>query len=160
MSEAVADAVRFVQRSTRHRPQTEAEIAAKLAQRDYGQDTIDAALAEARRQGMVDDAAFAAAWVEDRGRTRGFGAARLRTELARRGVVDADIDAALARLADRDDHSTAVELARARLRQLPTGLSAEAVVRRVGGYLLRRGHPPGLAERAAREVAGADADWD
>lgn len=160
MSEAVADAVRFVQRSTRHRPQTEAEIAAKLAQRDYGQDTIDAALAEARRQGMVDDAAFAAAWVEDRGRQRGYGVARLRTELARRGVVDADIDAALTLLSDRDDHTAAVGLARTRLRQLPAGLSTEALVRRLGGYLMRRGHSPGLSERAAREVVGADCDWD
>lgn len=156
--QAVTSALRFVLRSTQNRPQTEAEIASKLRGRDYGDDTIDRTLAEARRQGAVDDAAFAAAWVEDRGRQRGFGAARLRDELARRGVTEADIDAALRHLDDRDDHTTAVELARARARQLPANLSRDATIRRLGGYLVRRGHPPGLAERAAREIAGADAD--
>lgn len=160
VGDALAAALRFVLRSTQNRPQTEAEVAVKLRQRDYAEDTVSAALVEARRQGMVDDAAFAAAWVEDRGRQRGYGVARLRTELARRGVVDADIDAALTLLSDRDDHTAAVGLARTRLRQLPAGLSTEALVRRLGGYLMRRGHSPGLSERAAREVAGADGDWD
>lgn len=153
--EALAEAVRFVLRSTRKRPQTEAEVAAKLRRRGNGEDVIERTLAEARRHGLVDDAAFAVAWVEDRGRHRGFGAARLREELARRGVCDADIDAALRRLDDRDDHTTAVELARQRAARLPGNLSQDARVRRVGGYLVRRGHPPGLAERAAREALGA-----
>lgn len=158
--QAVASALRFVLRSTQNRPQTEAEVASKLRGRDYGDDTIERALAEARRQGVVDDSAFAAAWVEDRGRQRGFGAVRLREELGRRGVTPADIDAALRRLDDRDDHTTAVELARTRAQQLPANLTPEAMVRRLGSYLMRRGHPPGLAERAAREVAGASEGED
>lgn len=158
--EEFASALRFVLRSAQNRPQTEAELASKLRGRGYGDDTIDRALAEARRQGVVDDSAFAAAWVEDRGRRRGFGAARLRDELARRGVPEADIDAAMRQLDDRDDHTTAVELARTRARQLPTNLTGEAIVRRLGSYLMRRGHPPGLAERAAREVAGVRARDD
>jgi regulatory protein len=150
--DAVAAAVRFVVRSTRTHPQTEAEVAAKLRRGGHDETVIDRALAEARRQGLVDDAAFAAAWVEDRGRNRGFGTARLRDELDRRGVCEADIDAALHRLADRDDHTAAVELARRRAAQLPGTLSVDAKLRRLGGYLVRRGHAPGLAERAAREV--------
>lgn len=156
--QAVASALWFVLRSTQNRPQTEAELASKLRGRDYGDGTIGRALAEARRQGAVDDSALAAAWVEDRGRRRGFGVTRLRDELARRGVSEADIDAALRQLADRDDHTTAVELARTRARQLPANLTREASVRRLGNYLVRRGHPPGLAERAAREVVGAAED--
>lgn len=151
--EHVNAALRFVLDSTQRRPQTEAEIARKLRQRDYDDATIQQALTAAKHQGMIDDAAFAAAWVEDRGRQRGFGAVRLREELAGRGVGAVDIDAALHRLDDRDDHRTAVELARARVGQLPDGLSRDALVRRLGRYLLRRGHAPDVAERAAREVA-------
>lgn len=156
----VTAAVQFVLRSTEKRPQTEAEVADKLRRRGYGEQVVDAALAEARRVGAVDDAAFATAWVEDRGRNRGFGQARLRTELQRRGVEDAQIDAAVRQLDDRDDHSTAVTLARRRARQLPDHLDQAALLRRLGGYLTRRGYPPGLAERAAREVAGVEDAWD
>lgn len=151
--EQVNAALRFVLRSTQNRPQTEAEIVRKLRQREYADETIDQTLSAAKQQGLIDDGAFAAAWVEDRGRQRGFGPVRLREELARRGVGEVDIDTALRQLDDRDDHRTAVELARARARQLPGNLSREALVRRLGGYLMRRGHPPGLAERAAREIA-------
>ncbi len=150
----VAKALAFVLRSTRQRPQSEAEVAKKLRDREWGADVIDAALARARDLGAVDDGALARAWVEDRGRRRGFGAARLREELRRRGISDADVDAALASLADRDDHSVAVDLARRRHRQLPGGLDTTTVVRRLAGYLVRRGHPRGLAERAAREAVG------
>lgn len=153
--EQVNAALRFVLRSTQNRPQTEAEIVRKLRQREYADETIDQTLSAAKQQGLIDDGAFAAAWVEDRGRQRGFGPVRLREELARRGVGEVDIDTALRQLDDRDDHRTAVELARARARQLPGNLSREALVRRLGGYLMRRGHPPGLAERAAREIAGS-----
>lgn len=151
--EQVNAALRFVLRSTQNRPQTEAEIVRKLRQREYADETIDQTLSAAKQRGLIDDGAFAAAWVEDRGRQRGFGPVRLREELARRGVGEVDIDTALRQLDDRDDHRTAVELARARARQLPGNLSREALVRRLGGYLMRRGHPPGLAERAAREIA-------
>ncbi|GEM_PF-2611933 len=156
----VGEALAFVLRSTRQRPQTEAEVARKLARREHGEDVIDAALARARDLGAVDDAAFARAWVEDRGRGRGYGTARLREELRRKGVTDADIDAALLALADRDEHSTAVDLARRRLARLPAGLDAAAVLRRLTGYLVRRGYPPGLAERAAREAAHLADHWD
>lgn len=150
----ITAALRFVLRSTQNRPQTEAEIAGKLRQRDYPEDTVEHTLAAARQQGIVDDAAFAAAWVDDRGIRRGLGELRLRDELAARGVGAADIDAALSRLDDRDEHHTARELARTRARQLPASLGPAARVRRLGNYLMRRGHPPGLAERVAREIAG------
>lgn len=156
--EEVAQALRFVLRSTQTRPQTEAETAGKLRQRDYSEEIVEQTLAAARQQGLVDDTAFAVAWVEDRGLKRGFGASRLRDELAGRGVTEDVIEAALRRLEGRDEHHTALELARARARQLPANLSRDALVRRLGSYLMRRGHAPGLAERAAHEIAGQKAE--
>ncbi|PSO50364.1 MAG: RecX family transcriptional regulator [Actinobacteria bacterium QS_5_72_10] len=151
--EAVGQALRVLRRSTQHRPRTEAEVAGKLRQRGYGEPIIEQALAAARQQGIVDDAAFATAWVQDRGLKRGFGARRLRDELAGRGVGEADIETALERLDGRDEQHTAWELARTRARQLPADLSYDALVRRLGSYLMRRGHAPSVAEHAAREVA-------
>lgn len=155
----VARAFAFVLRSTAQRPRTEAEVRAALDARGWG-DVADEVLARARDARAVDDAAFARLWVEDRGRSRGFGVARLRLELRRRLVPEPLIADALRLVEERDDLAVATELARARVGSLPASLQPEAVARRLQAYLVRRGHPPGLAQRVAIEVSGLDRVWD
>jgi regulatory protein len=158
--EDVRKAVAFVLRSTGQRPQTEGELRAKLRTRDYDDEVIDAALEHARALRAVDDEAFAASWVTERGLDRGFGAARLRNELRKRLLPEPLIETALLQLEERDDMGAATDLARKRLRSLPGTLEPEAVVRRLTAYLVRRGHPPGLSQRVAITVSGIDRDWD
>lgn len=160
MEEAVGKALQFVLRSTANRPQTEAELSTKLRGRAFDDAVVEAALARARRIGAVDDAAFAAAWVEDRGRQRGYGLARLRQELRRRQVPDGVVDAALAGLEERDELAVATDLARRRAQQLPASLQPDVVARRLVGFLARRGYPEGLARRAAFTASGLDRQWD
>ena len=154
------EAFAFLLRSTQNRPQTEAELRAKLAGRGVEADVADGALARARAAGAVDDAAFAAAWVEDRGRQRGYGVVRLREELRRRQVPEPLVIDALAALEERDDLAVATDLARQRLRQLPGSLQPEAVARRLHAWLVRRGYGPSLAQRVALDVSGLDRVWD
>lgn len=156
----VRAALAYVLRSTQAKPQTEAEMRAKLARRGVEEATADEALAHARRLGAVDDAALARALVEEQGRRRGYGTARVRVELARRQVPEEVASGALALLADRDEEAAARELAERRLAQLPAGVAAETAARRLAAYLTRRGHPPGLAQRVAIDVAGLDRSWD
>ena len=155
-----AEAFAFVLRSTEHRPQTEAELRAKLAARGARDEVAEAALGRARGAGAVDDAAFARAWVEDRGRGRGYGTARLREELRRRLVPEPLIADALATLEARDALAVATDLARDRLHRLPPSLQPEAIARRLSGYLERRGYAPALAQRVAIEVSGLSRTWD
>lgn len=156
----VEAAVGFILRSTRQRPQTEAELAAKLHQRDVPESIARAAVARARELGAVDDAAFARAWVEDRGRERGYGVARVRQELLRRQVPDHVVDAAIAALEDRDEEAAATELAQHRFSRLPATLEPEKAAVRLVGFLQRRGYPQGLARRVALRVSGLDRPWD
>ena len=156
----VGAAFAFVLSSTQHRPQTVSELRAKLAYREMPGEVIETALDRARQVGAVDDAAFARAWVEDRGRGRGYGVARLRGELRRRLVPDPLIADALASLDTRDDLAVATDLARNRLRQLPSSLQPEAAARRLDGYLQRRGYTRSLAHRVALDVSGLSREWD
>lgn len=155
-------AVAFLLRSTQHRPQTEAELAAKLRRRDVDDDVAAAALQRARDGGVVDDRAFAHAWVDDRGRQRGYGVGRLRQELRRRLVPEPLVEEALAELDERDDLSVATDLARRRAAAMPSSLEPSAVARRLQGFLVRRGYPVALAQRVAIGVSGLDRyrDWD
>lgn len=156
----VEGAVAFVLRSTRARPQTEAELADKLRGRQTPEGIIGTALDRARQLGAVDDVAFASAWVEDRGRERGYGRARLREELARRRVPEGLIEEALERLADRDEEAAATELAQRRFGAMPSSLTPDRAARRLAGFLARRGYGPGLAQRVAVRVTGLDREWD
>lgn len=157
---AVQHALAYLVRSTANRPQTEAELADKLRARKYDDGVVEEALARAREGGMIDDAAFARAWVDDRGQRRGFGVARLRRELRQRQVPESLIEDALTALDGRDELAVATELAQERLGQMPASLSGEAVARRLCGYLGRRGYPELLARRVALSVSGLDRDWD
>jgi len=156
----VGKALAFILRSTSARPQTEAELRDKLAGREVSDDVAEEALVKARGLGAVDDRAFAQAWIEDRGRVRGYGMARLRDELRRRRVPAAIADEALASLEDRDEAEAALQLARQRAQRLPSSLPPEAVARRVMGYLVRRGYPPGIAQGAVRRATALDREWD
>jgi regulatory protein len=145
----VTETLAFILRSTAARPQTEAEIAGRLRSRQIPDSVAGAAIAQAKSLRAVDDAAFSRAWVSDRGTRRGYGIARLRQELRLRLVPDDLIEEALAQLDDRDDFAVASELAREWAVRLPPMLSREASVRRICGYLTRRGYPVGLAEQVA-----------
>lgn len=160
MDREVEQAVAFVLRSTRQAPQTSAELADKLRARNVDEDVGRAALARARELGAVDDAAFAQAWVADRGRGRGYGRLRLRRELVRRRVPEALIDEALDGLGEVDEEAVAERLAARRFATLPASLPPETAARRLAGFLSRRGYPPGLSERIAIRVTRLDESWD
>lgn len=100
--------------------------------------------------GLVDDAAFAEAWVRSRHAGRGLARVALGRELAARGVSGDAVDAALATVDDDAEESAARDLVRRRAPAMAR-LDPEARLRRLVGLLTRRGYPPGLALRVARQ---------
>lgn len=150
----VVAALAFIHRSTANAPQSEGRLRRKLEERDYPGPVIDEALADARAQRLVDDDAMLAALIAER-RARGHADRRLRRDLRDRGFTGQQVDDALSLHAPTDPAAAAFDLARdeaARHRSV----EAEVAVRRTVGHLLRRGHPEGLARKAARDAVYAD----
>jgi len=131
------------------RPRSRAEIERDLAGRDVPPQVAARVLDRLVELELVDDAAFAAWWVESRGANRPRGRIALRSELAARGVERADIDDALAAV---DDEDAACALAVARAARY-AGLARDAFDHRLGGYLRRRGFAYDAVRRAL------DAAW-
>src|SRR5436190_6069004 len=117
------------------RARSENEMRTRLAMRGIAPDAIDEELERLRRSGLLDDAKFAAAWVEDRKRVAPRGRRMLRYELLGRGIEVASVDAVTDGI---DDLATATELARAKARNGHHG-DYESFVAKVGGFLRRRG---------------------
>jgi len=106
--------------------------------------------------GLVDDAAFAAAWVETRHAGRGLARGALARELRGRGVADPDVTTALGTLAPDRELAAARSLVAGRL-GATRGLDSIARCRRIAALLTRKGYPPGLTYRVIREGLEAEA---
>ncbi|MEQ4303156.1 regulatory protein RecX [Plantactinospora sp. B6F1] len=139
------------------RPRTRAELAAALARRGISEEVAVQVLDRYDEVGIIDDAAFARAWVSSRHQGRGLARRALANELRQRGV-DADIATeALGELDESTEAETARQLVVRKLRTA-TG-SPEAVFRRLVGMLARKGYPPGVAIRAVKDaLAERDAE--
>lgn len=150
LSDDVASALSFIRRSTATAPQSVGRLRSKLVERGTRPTVIELALERAHAERLVDDAAMAAALV-DEGRAKGYAPTRLRADLERRGFDREVIVEALAVTAGEDLEAAAFDVARGRAQRL-TGVAAETAVRRIVGQLARRGYPEGLARKVAREA--------
>jgi regulatory protein len=139
------------------RPRTRAELAQALRKRSIPDEVASAVLDRYREVGMIDDAAFARAWVESRHHGRGLARRALAGELRQRGVDKELVGAALEEVDDQTEAATARELVDRRLRSMGSA-GPEVVLRRLVGMLARRGYAPGLAIRVVKEALAAAAD--
>jgi regulatory protein len=135
------------------RPRTRAELAKALAKRGVSDEVSAAVLDRYDEVGIIDDAAFARAWVSSRHQGRGLARRALAVELRRHGV---DADTAGEALGELDPETEA-ETARALVdRKLRTATGTpEAVFRRLVGMLARKGYPPGVAIGAVKDALAA-----
>lgn len=89
------------------RSRSVAETRRRLLSLGYPATLVEEVLARLEQMGYLDDAAFAAAWVASRDRSRPRGASALSQELRRKGIDDATVRATLAdRDAARDEDGT------------------------------------------------------
>lgn len=152
------------------RPRTRAELDAALRRRGYHDDVISEVLDRYSDVGIIDDEAFARAWVTSRHHSKGLAKRALAGELRRKGVSDDDMGEALGELDGDAEADTARALVERRLRverrRPPAGgadaarKAQAALVRKLVGMLARKGYPSGLAYRVVKEAMADDRDAD
>jgi regulatory protein len=136
-------------------PRTRAQLAGALKKRGIPDEVAGDVLSRFSDAGLIDDAAFARAWVESRHHGRGLSARALRAELRQRGVDDGQIRDAVDQLGPDAEAETARLLVRRKL-AATQGQPPDARTRRLAGMLARKGYPPGLAFRVIREALEAE----
>lgn len=132
-------AYRTVLRSLERRSFAWFDLGRRLRRKGHPAVAVEAALGRAAALGLLDDAAFAANYVQTR-TARGRGPSRLATDLMAMGVERSLIDRAIAAewSEDTDRSSIPRQLAEARAARL-SGFPAPVKRRRVLAYLARRG---------------------
>ncbi|MGK5739042.1 regulatory protein RecX [Micromonospora sp. URMC 103] len=135
------------------RPRTRAELAGALTKRGISEEVAAQVLDRYDEVGIIDDAAFARAWVSSRHMGRGLARRALANELRQRGV-DGDVASeALGELSEETEAETARALVDRKLRTARG--EPDAVFRRLVGMLARKGYPPGVAIRAVKDALAA-----
>ena len=138
------------------RPRTRAELATALRRRGFPDEVVDGVLDRYTEVGIIDDDAFARAWVTSRHHSRGLARRALAGELHRKGVAGDTVGEAVAELDPDTEEATARALVTRRLRteRFDAGDPARtaAADRRLVGMLARKGYPAGLAYRVVREA--------
>ena len=138
------------------RPRTRHELATALARRRVPDDAATTVLDRLSDVGLVDDAAFASAWVDSRHAGRGLGRQALAGELRRKGIDRTVAEDALGAITVDDEIAAAREIVARRLRSMPDDLTRVARSRRLFGLLARKGIPAGVAQRVVREALDVD----
>jgi regulatory protein len=132
-------------------PRTRAELAKAMARRGVPDEAAVAVLDRFAEAGLIDDTAFATAWVDSRHRGRGLARRALADELRRRGVADDVAGEALAAVSTEDEAHAAEALVRRRLRSM-SGLAPDVATRRLVALLGRKGFGAALAYRVVATV--------
>jgi regulatory protein len=139
------------------RPRTRLELATALRKRGVDDEIAAEILDRYDEVGIIDDAAFARAWVTSRHHGKGLARRALAGELRRKGVASEEVAEAL----DEVDSSTEEETARAlvaRRMRTESATAPEAAFRRLVGMLARKGYPAGLAIRVVKEALAERAE--
>ncbi|MGW4563092.1 recombination regulator RecX [Streptomyces sp. NPDC004561] len=132
-------------------PRTRKQLADALRKREIPEDVAEEVLSRFEEVGLIDDGAFADAWVESRHHGRGLARRALARELRTKGVDSTLIDEAVGRLDSEQEEETARELVARKLRAT-RGLDRDKRIRRLAGMLARKGYSEGMALRVVRQA--------
>ncbi|MFF4269996.1 recombination regulator RecX [Streptomyces sp. NPDC001536] len=142
-------------------PRTRKQLADALSKKGIPDEAAQQVLSRFEEVGLINDSAFAEAWVESRHHGRGLARRALAQELRTKGVDSTLIDAAVSQLDSEQEEATARDLVDRKLRST-RGLDRDKRLRRLAGMLARKGYPEGMALRVVRqalEEEGEDAEF-
>jgi len=133
---------------------TRKQLADLLAKKEVPEEAANAVLDRFTDVGLIDDAAFAAAWVSSRQSGRGLAKRALASELRAKGVDGEVAAAAVAEVDPQDEWDSARKLVERKMSSMQR-LDRVTAERRLMGMLARKGYGGGLAGYVVREALDA-----
>jgi regulatory protein len=130
---------------------TRYQLANILKKREIPEEIANAVLDRFTEAQLIDDAAFARAFVNSRIAISGKSKSVIARELKQKGVNAEDAQQALSIIDQESEDKTAYAIAKKRYQQL-TSLAPDVRKRRLMGFLMRRGFSGAIASRILRDL--------
>jgi len=140
-----------------HRARSRAELRERLLRKRHDASQVEATLTHLAAEGLLNDAAFAAAFVADKVRLSGWGRERIVRALMAHGLTVQQADEAVVSLTAEAEAERALAALR---RQGSPRPPLERAKKRALDHLLRRGFAGPIAYRAVAEWSAVDRPMD
>jgi regulatory protein len=151
------DAKAAALRSLAARARTSQEVVRMLRTKGFGESVIEDTLDALDRMSVIDDAAYARSYAAQRFQGPGHGPARIRQDLAKRGVDRSVIDMALSELEESEDlGGRALADAQKRWDALASEPDVRKRRKKTFDFLVRRGFSFDDARDAVDAAAGRE----
>ncbi|WP_172252907.1 regulatory protein RecX [Saccharibacillus deserti] len=138
------------------RSRTSGEIEQKLLEKELDPDAIADTVQRLQEENLIDDAAYAQEWAQQRVTGRKKGKVLVKQELKRKGVDAELIDDALDALGEDDEMRSAEELAAKKWRTTKGDLWDRK--RKTAAFIMRRGFSSDIARRALDRVLSREGE--
>jgi regulatory protein len=132
------------------RPRTRQELEQRLLQAKFSAEEVQDVLERLERVDLIDDRGFAEEFVKHQFDVKHAGRRGVMQALVAKGV-DRDLAALVTEQGPEDEDARAERLAAARAARM-VGVDPAKAFARLSGVLMRRGHSPETARRAARRA--------
>lgn len=130
-----------------YKPRTTYEVKKKLKDKGFDGEVISIVIEFLKEYKFIDDDAYAHLWIRNRINLKPTGRIRLRNELYQRGLDKDTIERNIGELTPELEEELALSLAQKRIER--TGSS----IRKVEGFLFRRGFKPELVRKIISALA-------
>jgi regulatory protein len=131
-----------------YRPRSEPELRERLHRRGFDGDSVETVITRLKKQGLVDDIAFAQFWRDNREAFSPRSQWLTKLELRRKGVANDIIDQVVDTI---DDEDSAYRAALRKARSLPHS-DEQSFRRRLGEHLKRRGFSYGVINHIVEQI--------
>jgi regulatory protein len=141
-------------------PRSARDLRRRLLLKGELESEVDVTVERLIASGLLNDAAYARAFVRSKVASQGFSRRRLQQELAKRGVARDVADAAIVEVLHDDEVDESAKIERVAQKKLRTlrGLDEETQRRRLFSYLARRGYEVDEVRSVVRRVLSGIAD--
>ena len=137
-----------------YRPRSSSEIASHLKEKGFSEEVIKAALEHLGKIGYINDAEFAAYWVEGRTKRKPIGSLALKRELQKKGLKDEFAEKIVEeRRSSCDEYEMAKRVALDRMDKMQD-VDKKKAKKRLYDYLIRRGFEFDVVYKVLDEVFG------
>lgn len=126
------------------------QIYIKLMKKGYDEEDVIDAIEFCEEKGFINDKLFAESFIRDRTNLKNYGSMRIRYELISKGISK-DIIEEVLNLDFQDEFDRALNLAKKRIKQYKDD-DKNAVYRKLGGFLYRRGYSYEIVSKVLYEV--------
>lgn len=135
-----------------YRWRTEKEIRDRLIKKEYDENIIEETISYLKNYNFIDDKRFAEIYTEQKIKNKKLGNYRIKHELYNKGVSQEIIEEVLEKYNDTE-YERALELGRKKIKSYKND-DIQAIYRKLGGYLQRRGYSYDCVSSVLKELLG------